>query len=46
METQYYWPEKHQGSAQDQSPLKVKKETVFEENQVTYMSDQVSKNQS
>ncbi|MCJ1372585.1 Cysteine dioxygenase [Loxospora ochrophaea] len=41
-ETQYDWPKGEIRETQKETPLNVKKETIFKENQVTYMSDNVS----
>ncbi|KAL1989338.1 hypothetical protein VTN96DRAFT_100 [Rasamsonia emersonii] len=40
-ETLYAWPEKEKVANGQESPLKVTKETVYHENQVTYMSDKL-----
>lgn len=41
-ETQYFWPDQDRIRHGETSPLRVKKETVYGENEVTYMSDKVS----
>ncbi|PGH08365.1 cysteine dioxygenase [Blastomyces parvus] len=40
-ETQYAWPEKDKVQKGEPSPLTVTKDTVYKENQVTYMSDKL-----
>ncbi|KAL1971119.1 hypothetical protein VTN77DRAFT_70 [Rasamsonia byssochlamydoides] len=40
-ETLYAWPEKEKVAEGQGSPLQVTRETVYQENQVTYMSDQL-----
>ena len=41
-ETRYAWPERKRETSDGQrSPLRLEKETVFAENEVTYMSDEV-----
>lgn len=40
-ETQYAWPDKDKVQHGETSPLDVTKQTVYGENQVTYMSDKV-----
>jgi cysteine dioxygenase len=40
-ETLYSWPDKIQLNKGEPSPPQVKKETVYTENQVTYMSDRL-----
>lgn len=44
-ETLYTWPDRNLVNDGKPSPLKIKKETIYGENQVTYMSDNVSPKQ-
>ncbi|KAI9785286.1 MAG: hypothetical protein M1835_003357 [Candelina submexicana] len=41
-ETLYSWPDRDLVNDDKPSPLRIKKETTYRENQVTYMSDNVS----
>lgn len=41
-ETRYAWPEKSKVRNGETEPLEAVKETVYHENEVTYMSDKVS----
>lgn len=40
-ETLYTWPDRNVVNAGKPSPLRIQKETVYANNQVTYMSDNV-----
>lgn len=40
-ETIYTWPDRNVVNAGKPSPLRIQKETVYANNQVTYMSDNV-----
>ena len=43
-ETLYDWPDESTKKNGPPAPLHAKKETIYEENEVTYMSDKVSAN--
>lgn len=40
-ETLYEWPDQNALDKGKKSPLRIKKETIYSENQVTYMCDKV-----